>query len=271
MYWTTSWHLAAIASLAVNVLAFSLFSIFSETSPEEQALRGRAVENVRRPQRRGLIAASPQEFATQLAKPLGAKTAQREVEQALRDLQLPFDEHRPYALRRLRDRIEANLSGLMGPSVAQDIVENFLAYKNGADGYITEDIHFIESRLEEYHSRLTGLAAELDALRRYHRQTLQELPMGVCSLAKDQEILMWNRALEELTEIPALQVVGSRLTTIAEPWRSLLSDFIGRPMNTCTSSGWHTMGIAAASICTRQPLLSHWHRATAASCCWSRT
>ena len=50
--------------------------------------------------------------------------------------------------------------------------------------------------------------------------------MGVCSLAKDQEILMWNRALEELTEIPALQVVGSRLSTIAEPWQSLLADFI---------------------------------------------
>ena len=92
----TSWHLAAIASLAVNVLAFSLFSIFSETSPEEQsAAEACAVENVRRPQRRELMAASPREFATQLAKPLGAKTAQREVEQALRDLQLPFDEHRP--------------------------------------------------------------------------------------------------------------------------------------------------------------------------------
>jgi len=187
------------------------------------------VENIRRPQRRELTATSPQEFAEQLAKPLGGKTAQREVEQALRDLQLPFDEHRPYALRRLRDRIEANLSGLMGPSVAQDIVENFLPYKNGAEGYVTEDIHFIENRLEEYHSRLTGLAAELDALRRYHRQTLQNLPMGVCSLAKDQEVLMWNRALEELTGIAALQVVGSRLTTIDEPWRSLLTEFIQQP------------------------------------------
>ncbi len=187
------------------------------------------MENVRRPQRRELMAASPQEFATQLAKPLGAKTAQREVEQALRDLQLPFDEHRPYALRRLRDRLEANLSGLMGPSIAQDIVENFLPYKNAAEGYVTEDIHFIENRLEEYHSRLTGLAAELDALRRYHRRTLQELPMGVCSLAKDQEILMWNKALEELTDIPALQVVGSRLPSIAEPWKSLLEGFIRQP------------------------------------------
>src|SRR5690606_27227312 len=97
------------------------------------------------------------------------------------------------------------------------------------EGYVTEDIHFIENRLEEYHSRLTGLAAELDALRRYHRQTLQDLPMGVCSLAKDQEVLMWNRALEELTGIAALQVVGSRLTTIDEPWRSLLTEFIQQP------------------------------------------
>ena len=226
----TSWHLAAIASLATNVLVFSLVSLFTEASREEKsAAEACAVENVRRPQRRELVAASPQEFATQLAKPLGAKTAQREVEQALRDLGLPFDEHRPYALRRLRDRLEANLSGLMGPSVAQDIVENFLPYKSGAEGYVTEDIHFIENRLEEYHSRLTGLAAELDALRRYHRQTLQELPMGVCSLAKDREILMWNRAMEELTDISAQQVVGSRLNTLAEPWESLLVSFIEQP------------------------------------------
>ena len=226
----SSWHLAAIASLAINVLVFTLVSVFTDSSPEEDsAAEACAVDNVRRPQRRELLALSPQEFAAQLAKPLGAKTAQREVEQALRDLHLPFDESRPYALRRLRDRLEANLSGLMGPSVAQDIIESFLPYKSGSEGYVTEDIHFIESRLEDYHSRLTGLAAELDALRRYHRQTLQELPMGVCSLAKDHEILMWNKAMEELTEIPALRIVGSRLSTLGEPWRELLQSFIENP------------------------------------------
>lgn len=226
----SSWHFAAIASLAANVLVFTLVSLFSEASPEEKsAAEACAVDNVRRPQRRELLAQSPQEFATQLAKPLGAKTAQREVEQALRDLHLPFDESRPYALRRLRDRIEANLSGLMGPSVAQDIAETFLPYKAGSETFVTEDIHFIENRLEDYHSRLTGLAAELDALRRYHRQTLQELPMGVCSLAKDQEILMWNKAMEELTEIPAHRIVGSRLSALGEPWRELLQHFIELP------------------------------------------
>jgi Na+/proline symporter/signal transduction histidine kinase len=226
----SSWHLAAIGSLAANVLVFTLVSLFTEVSPEEKsAAEACAVDNVRRPQRRELLATSPQEFAEQLAKPLGAKTAQREVEQALRDLHLPFDESRPYALRRLRDRIEANLSGLMGPSVAQDIVESFLPYKASSESYVSEDIHFIENRLEDYQSRLTGLAAELDTLRRYHRQTLQELPMGVCSLAKDQEILMWNRAMEELTEIPALRVVGSRLNTLSEPWRGMLERFIEIP------------------------------------------
>ncbi|RMO03491.1 Sensor histidine kinase, partial [Pseudomonas cannabina] len=226
----TSWHMAAIASLAANVLLFTLISLFTNASPEEvSAAEACAVDNVSRPQRRELHAVSPQEFATQLAKPLGAKAAQKEVEQALRDLYLPFDERRPYALRRLRDRIEANLSGLMGPSVAQDMVETFLPYKSGSEKYVTEDIHFIESRLEDYHSRLTGLAAELDALRRYHRQTLQELPMGVCSLAEDHEILMWNRAMEELTGIVAQRVVGSRLDTIAEPWKSLLTGFTSVP------------------------------------------
>ncbi|MFZ5959929.1 ATP-binding protein [Pseudomonas sp. QL9] len=225
-----SWHLAALASLAANVLVFTLVSLFSEASDEEKgAAEACAVDNVRRPQRRELIASSPQEFAGQLAKPLGAKAAQKEVEQALRDLHLPFDERRPYALRRLRDRIEANLSGLMGPSVAQDMVETFLPYKAGGESYVTEDIHFIESRLEDYHSRLTGLAAELDALRRYHRQTLQDLPMGVCSLAKDQEILMWNRAIEDFTGVDAQRVVGSRLSALPEPWKGLLEGFIEAP------------------------------------------
>jgi PAS domain S-box-containing protein len=226
----TSWHLAAIASLAANVVVFALVSLFSESSQEElSAAEACAVDNVRRPQRRELIALSPQDFVLQLAQPLGLHTAQREVDQALRDLQLPFDEYRPYALRRLRDRIEANLSGLMGPSVAQDIVASFLPFKSGSETYVTEDIHFIENRLEEYRSRLTGLAAELDVLRRYHRQTLQELPMGVCSLAKDQEILMWNRAMEDLTGIPAQRVVGSRLHTIGEPWQDLLEGFTNLP------------------------------------------
>ncbi|MCO5787885.1 ATPase [Pseudomonas sp. G11-1] len=222
-----SWHIAAIASLTANIVVFTLVSLFTRRSPDEvSAAEACLVDNVRRPQRMELIARSPQEFAQQMAKPLGNKAAQQEVEQALRDLKLPFDERRPYALRRLRDRLEANLSGLMGPAVAQEMIETFLPFKLARNGYVTEDIHFIENRLEDYHSRLTGLAAELDALRRYHRQTLQDLPMGVCSLAEDNEVLMWNRALQTLTGINAESVIGSRLENLPAPWNELLERFV---------------------------------------------
>lgn len=221
------WHLSITASLIANCAALILVSLLTRTSAEEQsAAQACAINNTRHAERRReLYAANPQELVTELAKPLGAITAQREVEKALKDLKLPFDESRPVALRRLRGRIEANLSGLMGPSVAQDLVDTFLPLKEDSETYTSGDIHFIESRLEDYQSRLTGLAAELDTLRRYHRQTLQDLPMGVCSLAKDYEILMWNRALEDLTGITATRVVGSRLNTIDQPWRTLLMEF----------------------------------------------
>ncbi|MFH7489531.1 hypothetical protein, partial [Pseudomonas syringae group genomosp. 7] len=82
-----------IAALAANVLLSTLISLFTNASREEVgAAEAGAVDNVRRPQRRELHAGSPQEFATQLATPLGAKAAQKEVELALRARYLPCDE-----------------------------------------------------------------------------------------------------------------------------------------------------------------------------------
>src|SRR5699024_10479477 len=109
--------------------------------------------------------------------PLGPVTAAREVAMAVRDLRLKHSETRPYALRRLRDQLETNLSGLLGPSVSHQLMDDNLPYKP-QEGESSEDIRFIESRLEQYRDKLSGLAAELDSLRRFHRQTLLELPMG---------------------------------------------------------------------------------------------
>ena len=40
--------------------------------------------------------------------------------------------------------------------------------------------------------------------------------MGVCSLAEDSEVLMWNRALQALTGIPEQSVIGSRLESLPD-------------------------------------------------------
>ena len=82
---------------------------------------------------------------------------------------------------------------------------------------------------------------------------------------------MWNRALEELTEIPALQVVGSRLSTIAEPWRSLLGDFIEQPDEHLhkqrLAHNGHRRCLNLHKAAIAEPLAP----ATAAWSCWSRT
>ncbi|MGV8604232.1 hypothetical protein, partial [Pseudomonas aeruginosa] len=68
-----------------------------------------------------------------------------------------------------------------------------------------------------YHSQLTGQTAEHHTLRRYHRKTLQNLPIDDYSLAEDQKVLMWNRAIEELTTVRAQKHGGSKQSNITQP------------------------------------------------------
>src|SRR6185436_2386822 len=72
------------------------------------------------------LAASPAEFARRLAPVLGEETAAAELDAARADLGLAADERRPDRLRLLRDRVEQNLSGLVGPMTARAIVDETL-------------------------------------------------------------------------------------------------------------------------------------------------
>src|SRR5690606_11750188 len=183
-----------------------------------------SVDNLRRQSRAGLTAGSAQEFITQLTKPLGARTATREVMQALRDLNMDKQDRRPQSLRQLRSRLEANLSGLLGPAIAHDLIDRFLPYTS-VSNTATADVTAIESRIEAYRSNLSGMAADLDNLRRYHRQMLMDLPMGVCSLSADNQIIMWNHAMENITGTSSDEALGLHLSEIGDPWFALLDQF----------------------------------------------
>ncbi len=226
----SDWHLAATASLIANCLALYLVSRLTTMSNSEKSAAHACLVNPKSTDSPLIpVADSAIEFKEMLSKPLGADIAQAQVSKALNDLKLQPDEHRPLALRRLRDRIESNLSGLLGPSVAHEIVENHLPLDDNR-GYASMDIHFIESQMEAYRSRLTGLAAELDGLRRYHRETLQNLPMAVCSIENtdnnNHEILLWNQAMSALTGIPSEDVLGHQLAKIPAPWNTLIGRFL---------------------------------------------
>ncbi|MFK0569503.1 ATP-binding protein [Endozoicomonas sp.] len=249
------WYIAATSSLLVNVLVFYLISSFTRMSDEESnAAAACLVREVSQQPYKIPKARSSYEFQEMLSAPLGPVAAQTEINKALTDLNMRPDDNRPHSLRRLRDRIEKNLSGLMGPTVAHEIVDSFLPLDVEND-YVPKDIHFMESRLEAYHSKLTGLAGELDSLRRYHRDTLNSLPMAVCSIdssiesaATDplnslSEVMLWNQAMTELTGIAAEDVLGMPLKTIPAPWNQILSDFIHLPENHLTK---HRIEMAGA-------------------------
>ncbi|MFW6345949.1 MAG: ATPase, partial [Halomonas sp.] len=223
------WYIVSLVSLAANALVFILVSLATHTSEGERAAaEACSVDAVIRPKRLPLEATTGDDFKQHLARALGEDAAIREVDRALNDLGLSPLDGRPYALRRLRDRLQANLSGLMGPSVARDIVDRYLPYRQGGPE-ATEDIHFVESRLEAYRSRLTGLARELDGLRRYHRRTLTRLPVGLCAFGDDGELLMWNDALATLTGIDGESVVGARRDSLPAPWGELLGQILAEP------------------------------------------
>jgi len=212
-------------SLVCNVAMFMLVSVMTRSSKEERISADIcSVDNLRRQRRAGLRAASPQEFISQLTKPLGERTATREVMQALRDLNMERLDTRPHSLRLLRSRLEANLSGLLGPAIAHDLIDRFLPFTSNSEPGTT-DVTTIESRIEAYRSNLSGMASDLDNLRRYHRQILMELPLGVCSLGPEDQIVMWNHAMETLTGLNSDEAVGLHISEIGQPWYSLINNF----------------------------------------------
>ncbi|ALO46990.1 Two-component system sensor CbrA [Pseudohongiella spirulinae] len=212
-------------SLVCNVTLFVIVSLLTRSSNEEKISADIcSVDNLRRQRRARVTAGSADEFISQLTKPLGERTATREVMQALRDLNMDKQDRRPKSLRLLRGRLEANLSGLLGPAIAHDLIDRFLPYTANSESGAS-DVAAIESRIEAYRSNLSGMAADLDNLRRYHRQILMDLPLGVCSLGPDDQIIMWNHAMETLTATTPDEAVGLHLSEIGEPWFSLLNRF----------------------------------------------
>lgn len=224
--------MAAIASLGFNMLAFGLVSLLTRTSDEERNVAEIcSQDDLNVPNRQLLLVDNVDGFIDRLADVLGQEIAGRELDRALQDLGMTAGETRPFALRLLRRQLEANLSGMFGPTVARQLINRQLPCSGDAPLSSARDIQLIEHRLEHYHLPLFGITRELDNLRRYHRNTLEQLPIGVCTINSDQEILMWNQAMENLTGIAESGVVGSAITRLGDPWGSTFLQFIASNAN----------------------------------------
>lgn len=227
-----SWPAAALLSLAVNTAIFIGASLLTRATDEEQiAAEICSMDDFKPPVRHTLAQQSADEFIEQLSTALGEATARAEVNRAMRQLQFYPDESRPYALRRVRNRIESNLASLLGPAVAHSIVNRCLPFQRSLQES-NEDINLIERNLDRAQLQFTGRAAELDNLRRHYRETLDNLPIGVCSSATDGELTMWNRCMEQITGISAQKVLGSHMSSLPKPWSDIINDFLDGEVDT---------------------------------------
>jgi Na+/proline symporter/signal transduction histidine kinase len=217
---------ATFWSLTLNALLFVAGSLLTRPSAEEAEAALACRREQQEPPRGHLEVRSVQHFEEQLAQTVGPQTAALEVSRALSDLGLQTDETHPGELRRLRERLERNLSGLMGPLLSRMIVDHRLRVDPHTQMAIADSLRYVEEQLEHSNIRLQGLAAELDTLRRYHRQVLHELPLGVCSLTPGGEIIIWNSAMALISGIPVREASGQGLRMLGDPWHGILRAFL---------------------------------------------
>ncbi|MCP4186299.1 MAG: GHKL domain-containing protein [Gammaproteobacteria bacterium] len=217
---------SAIWSLIFNSLAFVIFSLLRPQQEDEREVANACFrESFLLPQG-SLRATSVAEFEQQLTKIIGADIARSEIDRALTDLGFVENNIDQNTLTMLRAQINRNLSGLVGPVLSRMIVNEHLQIDRATKSALADTIQFVEHSQEETRSKLKGVSSELDLLRRFHFQVLQDLPLGVVSISHDLQIISWNKALTKITTIEQNNVIGTPVKQLDNPWRDMLLSFV---------------------------------------------
>lgn len=228
------WYVASVTSLLANTLAFVLFSKFNRASQEERMAAAECMrDSPMLPYQGELGVSTVAEIRHQLTRAIGEPAALAQVNLGLEDLQLTENEQKPFTLVQLRNQIESNLTSIVGQTIAHRIFAQYLPFREPKPGQVTiESLQSREHRFELHQSQLTGLAAELDNLRRYHRQLLQDLPTAVCTLDGSGRVLTWNRAMVELTKVEAESVLDYPFQMLPNQWFEMFDVFVNQTSET---------------------------------------
>lgn len=217
---------SALWSLLFNSLTFVIFSLIRPQQEGEREVAEACFREGFLVPEGALHATSIDEFEKQLAMIIGPDIASNEIERALSDLGLSEPHGDANLLNMLRAQIDRNLSGLVGPVLSRMIVNEHLQIDRATKSALANTIQFVEHSQEKTRSELKGVSSELDNLRRFHFQVLQDLPLGVVSISDDLKIVSWNKALTTITGVDQGQVIGESLVSLAPPWKDILLSFV---------------------------------------------
>jgi len=219
------WSISTFCSLTVNCFLYVIGSLLSRPTTEEQEAAMACVSDGLRPLSGFVTAHSASDYTDQLEQLLGREAAAQEVQRALQELKLPAQLNDAAGLRLLHERLERNLSGLLGPTVARLTLRGNLQLNQPADLALTESLRAMEMRLRTSRMQMRGVTKELDDLRLYLRSVLHEIPLGVCSIGPQSEVLIWNQAMETISGINDNIARQGSLQNLPQPWCDLLEQF----------------------------------------------
>lgn len=198
------WTWATALSLALNTALFLVGSWLRPPSDEAADAAVVCTTGARGPRLMPPTALDTPALVERLAPIIGHAAAEAEVERAR--AAHPGDDR---AARRARvDRLEANLSGLLGPVIARLAVGDATPT---AREVLLEQVRFFE---REGAADLRGRAGPVDAVRRWLRQVLEALPLGVAVVARDGEIVLWNEAMQRIGGVPSERAVGRPIAAL---------------------------------------------------------
>lgn len=220
-----NWPYWLLESLIANLAITVLVSLLTRTTEDERVrAHNTMVDSLPIPQRSGLAVASLDEVRDKLTARLGAGAADKAITRAGEALQLGDKEHRPLALRMFRDQLSFGLSADLGVYASEKLINEVMPLDHDDRGQV-DDISLLETHLASAGGALSGLAAELNKLRLYHRQTLENLPIGVCSVDREGEILLWNHTMSHYVGAGAGDMEGANLDDLPPRWSTLLKSF----------------------------------------------
>ncbi len=221
---TDIWTLSTFCTLATNGFLFAIGSLLSKPTPDEQAATQAAMEQSSFALSEPYTARSVNHYLYAMQEALGNKVAKKEIESALTETGIDVGETRQTELRLFHERLERNLTGLLGPTTARNILRpGHITFKN--DGSDAPDARLLEMRLEASREQMRGMTKQLDDLRRYLRDVLLEMPLGVCSIAANGNVFLWNSTMETYTGISESAARNRSPAQLPEPWNALLKDF----------------------------------------------
>lgn len=231
LHTTSFWlYLGLVATLA-NLLVFVVVSLLTASSPAEKAAAADWAFNSANPLvNKQLQVANLEDFTSQLSLALGKEIAEHQTQLALSHLGFSSAALTQFQLAQLREQVQANLSGLMGAGVAQSLVNRYLPWQPAASSFAS----ISEEDFSSFSDNLTGMAKTLNQLRNQHRQTLMHLPLGICTLGENQQVMLWNLAMEKLTGLNYRQVIGKPLSQLPNPWQNCFTCFLAQTEVTST-------------------------------------